>query len=213
MSEATSKNESTSAPKPAAKKKRKRAVVEVVTVKKAKKKAVEKKAAKQGVVFHSYRKTAVRLFRHGVVSRSDIGFVADVGRKGLDLNKLVSASLTQQDTLTRQGLPIDLVSDFQSQFGIGPEQTAEILQVSLRTLQRSQSQGKDLDAAQSGRLLRTAQIIARAKKLLGDSEAIEWLRREQTALNYRVPLDLLETEPGARAVEQLLGRIDFGVYT
>lgn len=223
MSEATS-NEPNPHPKTAAKKKGKRtaakraavkrAAVEPAKVKKAKKVAIERKAPKQGTrIFHSFRKRSSRLFGHGVTSRSDIGFATiDVGQR-LDLSKVVQASLTQQDSLARQGLPIEFVSAFQSQFGIAPEQTAEILQVSLRTLQRSQSQGKDLDAAQSGRLLRTAQIIERAKKLLGDAEARDWLRREQTALNYRVPIDLLETEPGARAVEQLLGRIDFGVYT
>jgi putative toxin-antitoxin system antitoxin component (TIGR02293 family) len=42
---------------------------------------------------------------------------------------------------------------------------------------------------------------------------MSWLRSEQRALGYRVPFDLLATDPGADAVEDLLGRIEYGVIT
>lgn len=133
--------------------------------------------------------------------------------KESQLHEIIEGSLTQQDALSRIGLPFRYVATLQDDLHISPQQTAGLLQTSLRTLQRIQSEGKRLDAAQSGRLLRTAQITRRAKDVLGEDAATPWLHQEQPALDYRIPLDLLTTEPGARAVEQLLGRIDYGVYT
>ena len=61
------------------------------------------------------------------------------------------------------------------------------------------------------RLYRLARIVALAKHYLGDGQAAHaWLRRPNRALGGAVPLDLLDTEPGARAVENVLGRIAYG---
>ncbi|MBA2237863.1 MAG: DUF2384 domain-containing protein [Lysobacter sp.] len=138
--------------------------------------------------------------------------VAARGKDG-QLHEIVEGSLTRQDALARIGLPFRYVASLQDDLHISPQQTAGLLQTSLRTLQRIQSEGKSLDPAQSGRLLRTAQITRRAREVLGEAEATPWLHQQQPALDYRIPLDLLMTEPGAHAVEQLLGRIDYGVYT
>lgn len=43
--------------------------------------------------------------------------------------------------------------------------------------------------------------------------AFAWLTRENIALDNRIPVELLETEAGAREVEVLLGRIEHGVYS
>lgn len=145
-----------------------------------------------------------------------LDFVVTVARRKKssgEFYKVVVHSLIQQDEIARKGLPYNYVKMFQDALEITPQQTADLLQTSARTLQRIISDRKKLDSAQSGRLLRTAQISKRIRDVLGDEVASAWLREPQPALNYRVPLELLETEPGARAVEQLIGRIDYGVYT
>ena len=46
---------------------------------------------------------------------------------------------------------------------------------------------------------------------IGDEDAAtRWLKRPNRALGGRVPLELIDTEPGARAVENVLGRIAYG---
>jgi len=42
--------------------------------------------------------------------------------------------------------------------------------------------------------------------------ARRWLSSPQRGLGGAVPLDYAETEIGAREVEDLLGRIEYGVY-
>jgi putative toxin-antitoxin system antitoxin component (TIGR02293 family) len=40
-----------------------------------------------------------------------------------------------------------------------------------------------------------------------------WLNSPNMALSWRAPLKLAETEQGARLVEDLIGRLEHGVYS
>ena len=46
-----------------------------------------------------------------------------------------------------------------------------------------------------------------------EKDARRWLTSPQFGLGGAVPLEYAETEVGAREVEDLLGRIEFGVYS
>lgn len=63
--------------------------------------------------------------------------------------------------------------------------------------------------------LRLAGLFDRAVHLFeGDTAAATvWLRSPAKALGNKVPLELAKTEIGARAVEDLIGRLEFGVYS
>lgn len=71
-----------------------------------------------------------------------------------------------------------------------------------------------LGTVASDRLYRMAVLYSLAEEVLEDEEmAREWLRTPQVGLNNRIPLDLMNTEAGAREVEDLLGRIEHGVHS
>ena len=64
---------------------------------------------------------------------------------------------------------------------------------------------------ESDRLYRLTRIVGLAKHYLGDAQAANrWLKRPNAALGGQTPLELMDTEPGARAVENVLGRIAYG---
>ena len=66
----------------------------------------------------------------------------------------------------------------------------------------------------SDRLFRVAKVYACAVEVFEDpASAREWLHSPQIGLSGRTPLDLLVTEAGARAVEDLLVRIEHGVLS
>ena len=48
---------------------------------------------------------------------------------------------------------------------------------------------------------------------LDAASARDWLTHKQTGLGNTVPLEFAKTEIGAREVENLLGRIEYGVYS
>ena len=64
------------------------------------------------------------------------------------------------------------------------------------------------------RTVRMARVCANAVEMIGDQDkAIEWLGTPNRALGGGRPLDQLDTDTGARMVEDILGRIAYGVYS
>src|SRR6185312_1294861 len=113
-------------------------------------------------------------------------------------------------TLVRRGLPADAV---QFVLDTGRLTPAELDQVVLprKTLANRRKLGT-LTPEQSDRLVRVARVIAAAEDTFGSREkAGKWLRRPTSTLAGESPLDLLDTDEGAREVETLLGRIAHGI--
>lgn len=63
-------------------------------------------------------------------------------------------------------------------------------------------------------MVRLARVAAQASQTLGGKEeAFRWLHQPNPVLGHRTPLSLLDTDNGARKVEEVLGRIEHGVYS
>jgi putative toxin-antitoxin system antitoxin component (TIGR02293 family) len=110
----------------------------------------------------------------------------------------------------RQGLSIDLVDDVLAD---GRLTAVELDRLALprKTLAHRRTLGR-LTAEQSDRLARILRVIEQAERAFGDAtKAHTWMRRPTSALADHAPLDLLDTDIGAREVENLLGRIEHGI--
>ena len=94
------------------------------------------------------------------------------------------------------------------------DELARLLQMAPRTLKRRQQAGR-LQTGESERALRIARTFDLALQLFeGDARAArDWLSRPRAVLGGRAPLDFAITEPGARAVEELIGRLEAGVFS
>jgi len=86
--------------------------------------------------------------------------------------------------------------------------------VSARTAHRVKTEpDKPLDARTTDGIYRLESVRAMAKEVLGSVEAAnEWLMSEAMGLEFRKPIDLVSTSPGAEAVKTLLQRMRYGVY-
>lgn len=114
------------------------------------------------------------------------------------------------DAEIRRGFKTRVISNFKSHTGLSNASLARMLLVSARTIDRLESSGR-LKPATSDRLYRAARIFALAESVLEDrDQARQWLTAPQHGLGERVPLELIETGPGARAVENELLRIEHG---
>ena len=110
----------------------------------------------------------------------------------------------------REGFPPGVVEELMEAADLSIRELAACLDLSPRSLQRRRRQRR-LARYESDRIYRLARIVALAKSSLGRPEAaIRWLKRANRALGGRVPLAMLDTEIGARAVENILGRIAYG---
>lgn len=116
--------------------------------------------------------------------------------------------------LVRKGLPASSVTALAEKLDLGNTVLSRKLGIPQRTLTRRLSQRSRLTAAESDRTVRLARVYAHAVEMIGDKKkAVEWLRTPNRALGGEKPLDQLDTDLGARTVEDILGRIAYGVYS
>jgi putative toxin-antitoxin system antitoxin component (TIGR02293 family) len=113
-----------------------------------------------------------------------------------------------------KGLPYQALERFQKESSLATEAIAKILRIPPRTWSRRKAAGK-LTGPESERLVRLVGLYEKAVSLFeGDSDmARTWLGTSNRGLGRLSPLTLAETELGARAVEDLIGRLEHGVYS
>ena len=116
--------------------------------------------------------------------------------------------------LIRKGLPAGSITALAEKLRIGNSALLRKLGIPQRTLTRRLSHSLLLTPAQSDHTVRMARVYADAVEMIGDREkAIEWLSAPNRALGGERPFDQLDTDTGARMVEDILGRIAYGVYS
>lgn len=116
--------------------------------------------------------------------------------------------------LVREGLPATSITVLAEKLDLGNTALSRKLGIPLRTLTRRLSHGSRLTAAESDRTVRLARVYANAVEMIGDEhKAAEWLQTPNRALGGQPPLDQLDTDVGSRTVEDILGRIAYGVYS
>lgn len=123
------------------------------------------------------------------------------------------SSETQLREAVREGLPYETLATVIEKLGIKANQVSAVIQLPLRTIARRKKE-KRLEPDESDRLVRLARIGALAKYVLGNEQkASIWLHERNRALGGIAPLDILDTDIGTRQVEEVLGRIEYGVYS
>ena len=113
----------------------------------------------------------------------------------------------------KMGLPVRELDDLRSSLDVSMERLVPMLGISKATLHRRMAAGR-LDPAESDRVVRFARLMGKAVMVMESPEnARAWLTSAQRGLGGAVPLEYAETEVGAREVEDLLGRIEYGIYS
>ena len=88
-----------------------------------------------------------------------------------------------------------------------------LVNINEMTLERRLKAHARLKPDESERVARLMRVISRAASVLeSDGYAREWLNRALRELGGQTPLQMTATEPGAREVERVLGRIEHGIF-
>ena len=118
-----------------------------------------------------------------------------------------ASSLTSQEI--REGLPFERLQRLAERLALTQETLTRILGISERTLQRRRKSGR-LSPEESDRVERLLRIWRLALRAFDDEEdeARAWLTTPKRALDDETPVEHLDTEPGARAVFEMLIVID-----
>lgn len=112
----------------------------------------------------------------------------------------------------REGFPYAALESLEAVLGLTHRDLLAVLGTAARTLAR-RKQGRHLSPLESDRLYRLARVTQLAAEALGGvDKARAWLGRANRSLGGPTPLSLLDTEIGARQVEEALTRINHGMY-
>lgn len=116
-------------------------------------------------------------------------------------------------TSLKTGLAMEELEVLRSSLDLSMDRLAPMLGISKATLHRRKATGR-LDPAESDRVVRFARLTGKAIDVLESLQSARtWLTSPQFGLGGAIPLEYAETEVGAREVEDLLGRIEYGVFS
>jgi putative toxin-antitoxin system antitoxin component (TIGR02293 family) len=113
-----------------------------------------------------------------------------------------------------RGFSFKTLQAFESRSGLALSRLAAVVGIPERTLARRKV-SRRLTPDESERLLRISAVFEDAVELFeGDvAAAVNWLATPRKALGDRTPLAYARTEPGAREVENLIGRLEHGIFS
>jgi putative toxin-antitoxin system antitoxin component (TIGR02293 family) len=148
-------------------------------------------------------------FRQALLA--DFGQTSNLYLTLLGLPKLDAVTLIKR---VEKGFSFSLLVRFQRNVALPMKEIAEWVQIPQTTLNRRRAQGR-LQPDESDRVLRASRVFGKALGLFeGDAEAARhWLASPQRALGGAIPMGLAKTDLGAREVEDLIERLEHGVFT
>jgi putative toxin-antitoxin system antitoxin component (TIGR02293 family) len=129
----------------------------------------------------------------------------------LGLKAGTSGELIQQ---VGRGFSFQAMLALESRSGIPLAEIAGIVGIPARTLARRKA-SRRLTPDESEKLLRLSAVFELAVDLFEDDKAgaLKWLTTPKLALENQTPLAYSRTELGAREVENLMGRLEHGVFS
>jgi len=115
--------------------------------------------------------------------------------------------------LVRHGLPAAMFEQVAATLGFSSTALAAKLGIARRTVTRKRGSGAPLSSETSEKLLRVARIRNLGRLLFSTDVAVsQWMSKTDTALGNMAPIDLLDTDLGAREVENLLHSLAYGQF-
>ncbi|CAN5878498.1 hypothetical protein BH24DEI2_BH24DEI2_16880 [soil metagenome] len=115
--------------------------------------------------------------------------------------------------VVKNGLSVQVFCALAEKLEVSEAALANLAGISSTTLTHRKRTGQ-LTPDESEHVLRIANFLERAAQVFESvTDAAAWLKTPNLSLGNATPLEYADTEIGAREVENLLGRVDYGVYS
>jgi len=114
--------------------------------------------------------------------------------------------------LSRKGISMKVLKKIQQFTSLSSKEIAQILPVSERQLVRY-SKDHILRKDISAHLIQIVKLFDRGYDLFGEDKFQKWIRSPIIALNDKRPVDFMDTPIGINMIEDILGRIEHGIYS
>ncbi|MFL5740869.1 MAG: antitoxin Xre/MbcA/ParS toxin-binding domain-containing protein [Flavisolibacter sp.] len=133
----------------------------------------------------------------------------------MEASSIPESKLTSMEKmkLIEGGLSKKHLEQLKQKAGLDYDQLATVLNVARSTLINKKGAAK-FSGDLSERIMGLADIYSYGYEVFGNSEDFnEWIFRENKALGGSTPFELLHNQFGREEVKNLIGRIDYGVYS
>jgi len=115
--------------------------------------------------------------------------------------------------LARSGVKTSFVADLMQLLGLKKQETASLISISTKTLDRHLSTEKPFTGLQSDRILELAELHQKGEQVFGNNaKFLLWLDSPIAVLNNTAPREWLDTQQGIKAITNELGRIEHGIF-
>ena len=119
---------------------------------------------------------------------------------------------TPMVTRIRKGFPVNEFTVLQKLLDLPEDELGLLIGISPATLQRRKKTGH-FECPESEKLVRFYRLFGKAMELFETKETTrDWLKTENPGTANESPLRYADTEYGAKEVEALITRIEYGVY-
>jgi len=118
--------------------------------------------------------------------------------------------------IVRKGLPLSVLAVFLSR-GMTKDEF-HLIVIPHRTFRhRTERRNKGIEEVltpdESDKAVRAARVLALAERVFANRDkAFSWMRKAKKRFNGETPMEMLQTEAGARLVEQMLIQLDEGMF-
>jgi putative toxin-antitoxin system antitoxin component (TIGR02293 family) len=146
------------------------------------------------------------------LSSKDVDFIHLLGGKSI-VKKVINSTF-DLITLGEYGLTKASLESLIGHLGVSKKSFIEdVLDMSVKTLERKKGNEK-LDRRISSQVIEIAKVVEHAFSVFEDKDKVKgWLTKPNAALNNKKPFDLFATSTGLGMVDDVLGRIEEGVYS
>lgn len=127
------------------------------------------------------------------------------------LDEFVKAPALERARAIEHGLPVTALRDLIADPAITIADLSRVI-APRRTLERRLKVGGRLNARESDRLSAFATTLDAVTAMFGTRcDAMDWLRRPKRQFDGASPIDMMATNAGAQAIDELLTRARFGM--
>ncbi|MBF0557264.1 MAG: DUF2384 domain-containing protein [Nitrospirae bacterium] len=126
--------------------------------------------------------------------------------------KKIGNVISDYNEIILKGIPVEAGNFFKELLRLTDKEFAKALGISERSFHRKKGKQGRLPVSASDRLYRFARIFSFAVEVMGSEEnARQWLSTPHFSLERKTPLEMLKTDAGAKEVDDILGRIKYGM--
>lgn len=115
--------------------------------------------------------------------------------------------------IARIGVGTAFVLELMPLLGFNKQETASLINISPKTLDRHFKMEKPFSGLESDRILELAELYQKGQEVFGDNKKfLNWLGSNIIALGNTSPKRWLDTQQGIKAIMNELGRIQHGIF-